>query len=75
MATPSCILAWKILWTEESGGLQSLGSQKSQKQFISANEELYKMAVLQLDPGSELSFYSLMKVCNFSLTLERTVKV
>ena len=30
MATPSCILAWKILWTEESGGLQSLGSQKSQ---------------------------------------------
>ena len=25
----SSILAWKIPWTEESGGLQSMGSQKS----------------------------------------------
>ena len=25
MATHSRILAWKILWTEEAGGLQSLG--------------------------------------------------
>ena len=24
------ILAWEIPWTEESGGLQSMGSQKSQ---------------------------------------------
>ena len=23
------ILAWRILWTEEPGGLQSMGSQKS----------------------------------------------
>ena len=28
MATHSSILAWKILWTEESGGLQSTGSQR-----------------------------------------------
>ena len=28
MATHSSILAWKILWTEEPGGLQSLGSQR-----------------------------------------------
>ena len=27
MAIHSCILAWKILWTEEAGGLQSMGSQ------------------------------------------------
>ena len=26
MATRSSILAWKILWTEEPGGLQSMGS-------------------------------------------------
>ena len=26
MTTHSSILAWKILWTEESGGLQSIGS-------------------------------------------------
>ena len=30
MATHSSILAWKILWTEDPGGLQSMGSQKSQ---------------------------------------------
>ena len=28
MATQSSILAWKIPWTEESGGLQSIGSQR-----------------------------------------------
>ena len=29
MATHSSILAWEIPWTEEPGGLQSTGSQKS----------------------------------------------
>ena len=28
MATCSSILAWKIPWTEELGGLQSMGSQR-----------------------------------------------
>ena len=28
MKTHSSILAWKIPWTEEPGGLQSIGSQK-----------------------------------------------
>ena len=28
MATHSCILVWEIPWTEESDGLQSIGSQK-----------------------------------------------
>ena len=27
MATPSSILPWRILWTVEPGGLQSMGSQ------------------------------------------------
>ena len=30
MVTHSSILAWEIPWTEEHGGLQSMGSQKSQ---------------------------------------------
>ena len=30
MATHSSILAWKIPWTEEPDGLQSMKSQKSQ---------------------------------------------
>ena len=28
MATHSSILAWEISWTEEAGGLQSIGSQE-----------------------------------------------
>ena len=28
MATYSSILAWRIPWTEEPGGLQSMGSQR-----------------------------------------------
>ena len=33
MKTHSSILAWKIPWTEEPGGLQSTGLQKSQTQL------------------------------------------
>ena len=33
MATPSSILAWEIPWTEASGRLQSMESQKSQIQL------------------------------------------
>ena len=29
MATHSSILAWEIPWTEEPGGLQSMGSERS----------------------------------------------
>ena len=29
MATHSSILAWRIPWTEEPGGLQSVGSQRA----------------------------------------------
>ena len=28
MATQSSILAWRIPWTEKTGGLQSMGSQR-----------------------------------------------
>ena len=28
MATHSSVVAWRILWTEEPGGLQSMGSQR-----------------------------------------------
>ena len=33
MATYSSILAWKIPWTEERGGLQSMGLQKNWTQL------------------------------------------
>ena len=34
MATHSSILAWRIPWKEEPGGLQSMGSRKSWAQLI-----------------------------------------
>ena len=34
MATHSSFLAWRIPWTEEPGGLQSMGSQESQTRLI-----------------------------------------
>ena len=37
MATHSSILAWRIPWTEEPGGLQSMKSQKSRTQLIDLN--------------------------------------
>ena len=33
MATHSSILAWRILWTEEPGGLQFMGSKMSWTQL------------------------------------------
>ena len=42
MATHSSILAWEIPWTEEPGGLQSMGSQKSQTWLTKQAEWLNK---------------------------------
>ena len=36
MATHSSILAWKILWTEEPGGLQSMGSQRVRHDWVTS---------------------------------------
>ena len=46
MATHSSILAWRIVWTEEPGGLQSIGSQRVghnlvTKQYIGPSTVVY----------------------------------
>ena len=41
MATHSSILAWEIPWTEEPGGLQAIGSQKSQTQLSNKYTQIY----------------------------------
>ena len=41
MATQSSILAWRIPWTEEPGGLQSMGSHRVQQDWVT-NPNLYK---------------------------------
>ena len=41
MATPSNILDWKIPWTEEFGGLESMGSQKESDTTEQPNNNKY----------------------------------
>ena len=42
MATQSSILAWRMPWTEEAGGLQSMGLQEWDAiQRLSNNKETY----------------------------------
>ena len=40
MATHFHILAWRIPWTEEPGGLQSMGSQKCRTQLSNLTASL-----------------------------------
>ena len=46
MATHSSILAWRIAWTEEPGGLQSIGSQK-----VGQTERLHSLTVTKTENG------------------------
>ena len=55
MATHSSTLAWKIPWTEESGGLQSQGSQKVRHDWatsLSSHVQLFCDPVDCSPPGS-----------------------
>ena len=38
MTTHSRILAWEIPWTEEPGGLQSMGSQRFRHDLVTENK-------------------------------------
>ena len=39
MATHSSILAWRIPWTEEPGGVQSMGSQRVRHDFVTEHQQ------------------------------------
>ena len=39
MATHSSILAWEIPWTEEPGGLQSMGSQRVRQDLATKQQQ------------------------------------
>ena len=53
MATHSSIVAWKIPWTEEPGGLQSMGSQKSQ--MCSSNTFTFHFHALEREMATHSS--------------------
>ena len=42
MATYSSILAWKIPWTEEPGGLQSMGLQRVGHSLVTKQQQQYQ---------------------------------
>ena len=57
MATHSSILAWRIPWTEEPGGLQSMGVTKSRTRlsdFTIAPGRDEPVDAGRADPGSKL---------------------
>ena len=41
MATHSSMLAWKIQWTEEPGGLSSMGSQRVGHDLVNEHRHRY----------------------------------
>ena len=43
MATHSSIHAWRIPWTEEPGGLQSLGSQRVGHNLLTKQQEAHTL--------------------------------
>ena len=60
-ATHSSTLAWEILWTEETGGLQSMGYKESDMTYRLNNNRtaicLSIFVLLALSPGKEASFF------------------
>ena len=52
MATHSSILAWRIPWTEEPGGLQSMGSQESDMTLLVTKTTVTKLLVTKTTVGT-----------------------
>ena len=48
MATHSSILAWRIPWTEEPGGLQSMGLQRIGHDLATKQQQDYVSAIQRL---------------------------
>ena len=66
MATHSRILAWRIPWTEEPGGLQSI-----ELDMIEATEHAH-MDTLMLSHHCSLNFTGSKCLLTFFLTFEKT---
>ena len=82
VAPHSSVLAWEIPWTEEPGGLQSMGWQKSQTQ-LSSNNNKHQHVIVNLEQKkttnkfSQKSITITLLISSFptSLSLDLLVKV
>ena len=50
MATHSSVLAWRIPWTEEPGGLQSMGSQRVRHDWATKQQQQQTLIKTQISP-------------------------
>ena len=66
MATHSSILAWRIPWTEEPGGLQSMGSQRDTTEQLSTHTEVNLSYIYSRKKNSHLTllFFQLNSRCS-----------
>ena len=73
MATHSRILAWRIPWTEEPGGLQSMGSQNVRHNWVTKQQIVYfpKLKYLSLVSSSSL-IYDMAQMVNCLSTMGET---
>ena len=59
MATHSSVLAWRILWTEETGGLWLMGSQRGGHDW----RDLAQLSTIYSQPGMRTQCLSCLPVC------------
>ena len=52
MAAHSTILVWRIPWTEEPGGLQSMGSQRVRHDWVIHTHWLKELSIFLVTQGS-----------------------
>ena len=64
MATHSTLLAWKIPWTEESGGLWSMGSQRDTTEYTGTNVYMYICVYTHTHTHTRIKGVPLHIVCN-----------
>ena len=57
MATHSGILAWRIPWTEEPSGLQTMGSQRVRHDWMTEQQQQYWFIILYKLHGTTIFFY------------------
>ena len=80
MATHSSILAWRIPWTEEPGGLQSIGSQRVRHDWSDlACTQARKLREIKRTNLAEVMFCSNKKdtctnVCGFQSLCHRAIQ-
>ena len=56
MAAHSSVLAWRIPWTEEPGGPQSMGSQESRHDLVTEQQHIWRSCYVL---GTHVSLFNL----------------